>query len=205
MNKRLVLVIFLTLAAITAISVWLVHLSYQPVTFNIKQTDVTSLTVYSSDGKTKAGSLSGSGKLSLKNGKYTVVPAGGNVNTDSIAFTVNGPTTVDIAPGYSGIFLDQLLAPQINTLHALIVAKYPTIATAFDLASGKLYQDGNWYATTLAQKPARGQFGDVYRLVMHKTGDTWTFETKPQLVLAAKDYPKVPHTVLSDINQQTGY
>ena len=204
-TKTARLVLFVLVIAAVGFGFLRYHLSFKTVYIDIKHPGV-SVTIYNSKKK-QVTALPASGKLSLKTGKYSVVPGGTNISTKAIPLTVNETgayLTVD--PGYSQAYLNQLLQGEIGDIKAVITSTYPNAISDFSINTGSLYTYGDWYATTLVQNPpGPGASGDVYRTVLHKVQDKWQVAATPAIALSVKEYPHIPKPVLDSINKQTGY
>lgn len=200
MNRKINLLLLALIVIIGGIMTLNYFQSFKPVYVQIPRAGV-SATVLDAN-KHQVGQLSGSGKLSLRPGKYSVVPGGTNISTTPLPLTVkNDGAYVTVDPGYSGTYLDQLLDSELGSIQAAITAKYPTITQGFTLDRGVLYQYGDWYSALIVQNsPGPGARGDLYRVVLHKTNDTWNIAAGPAIVLSDQDYPDVPKSILSSTN-----
>lgn len=159
-----------------------------------------------SDHDTKIGTFTSPETISLKPGKYYVIPKGKDLDDSQISFTItNEDVSVTVNPGYSAAYLEAKTAAEVDAANTVITTKYPVTATGFSINSGKLYLDGSWYGATLIQKAVQKNNGDVYRLVLHKVDGKWQVAAAPQLVLTLSDNKDIPDTILRDLNRETGY
>jgi hypothetical protein len=154
----------------------------------------------------KVATLSDSGTISLKAGKYYVIPKGKDLDDSQISFEIiDKDVSVNVNPGYSAAYLEAKTAAEVASANTVITSTYPLTSTGFSINSGKLYLDGTWYGATLVQKAVEKNNGDVYRLVLHKVDGKWQVAATPQLVLTIADNKTIPDTILRDLNRQTGY
>jgi hypothetical protein len=88
------------------------------------------------------------------------------------------------------------------TIIGVLTANYPSIKTDYLINSGKLYDQGEWYGTTLTYKGADSMNRDTLRVLMQKKQGIWTLRTTPpQILLSTKEFPDVPKSVLQSINK----
>ncbi len=98
------------------------------------------------------------------------------------------------------------LAVEKAALHATIRVAFPETSNGYIINQGKLFENGNWYGTTivpnLSEEERRLNYVDIYRVVAAKQGGTWKVLTKPpELVLSYKKYPDIPKAILSEVNK----
>ena len=188
--------------------------SFHKVTIDVQKDDLTvdvyqaqpGVDEHDATSGIKQGSVKGRGELNLQQGDYYILPQGKKYDPTEIPFSVNDKdVTIKVNPGYSLEYLAAELVKELPAIKATITAKYPMATSNFQLNDGKLYQDGTWYGTTLAQYAQPGQNGDVYRTVLHKVNGTWQFAAAPELVLSAPLHKDIPESILSDLNSQSGY
>jgi hypothetical protein len=217
-RKNIILFIIAGIIAIALIAggfAYKYFTSFHTVTISIKNPEIT-VDVYQpeeginpEDGTPndkKISSVKGVQKLSLQAGNYYVVPQGEKFDTSQITFQVaDKDISVNVNPGLSATYLSLLLKQELPRINSVIIAKYPIATTNFALNNGKLYKDGTWYGTTLIQHATAGNNGDVYRTILHKVNGVWQFAATPELVLTVPMHKDIPQSVLSDINDQTGY
>ena len=88
------------------------------------------------------------------------------------------------------------------TITSAILMAYPKIATDYVLNQGQLFEEGQWYGTTLTYKGSDTMNRDTLRVLMQKKEGVWILRTTPpQLLLSTKKYPDVPKKVLQAINK----
>ena len=159
-----------------------------------------------SDHDTKVDTLTSPATISLKPGKYYVIPKGKDLDDSQISFEItNKDVSVSVNPGYSAAYLQAKTAAEVAAANTVITTAYPVAKTGFSINSGKLYLDGTWYGATLVQKSQEKNNGDVYRLVLHKVDGKWQVAATPKLVLTLSENKDIPDTILRDLNRETGY
>lgn len=95
----------------------------------------------------------------------------------------------------------QLKAEQ-PTITGVILAAYPKIATDYVINQGQLFEEGQWYGTTLTYKGTDTMNRDTLRLLMQKKQGVWILRTTPpEPLLSAAKYPDAPKKVLQTINK----
>lgn len=100
--------------------------------------------------------------------------------------------------------LDTRLTSELDTISLVIAAEYPQLPTLYAIDRGKLYQAGEWYATTLTYQGSATDNRDTLRLLMQKKDGVWTMRsTPPEPLLTQPSYPDVPKAILQDINKPT--
>jgi len=181
-------------------------------TINIQKTGITA-EVFKRDPNAeestydeKVATLTEPGTITLKSGRYYVIPKGKDLDESQISFDIaDKDVSVNVNPGYSAAYLKAKTAAEVAAANTLITSTYPLTSTGFSINSGKLYLDGSWYGATLIQKAQQKNNGDVYRLVLHKIDGKWQIAATPQLVLTIVDNKNIPDTILRDLNRDTGY
>ncbi|HET6746705.1 MAG TPA: hypothetical protein VFH06_01210 [Candidatus Saccharimonadales bacterium] len=205
MNKRIIITIVIVVALlIAAASVTFYLLSFRNVTFTFKKTDLTA-NIYRSDDtdkKNKLADVKNNETIRLQEGNYAAFASGDNYDRAAVYFSVNkGDATVTIDPSYSDTYLKRALTGELPAIKAALIKAFPFVATSFDINDGKLYKEGEWYATALTQRPADPRDeGDVYYTILKKENDTWTVIGKPSLVLTTVDFKDVPADIIKDAN-----
>lgn len=98
--------------------------------------------------------------------------------------------------------LNNQLDKELETITLVLQSAYPKITTDYTISRGKLYDQGQWYGTTLTYKGTDTYNRDTLRVLMQKKDGIWTLRTTPpELLLSAKKYPDVPKSILQSINQ----
>ena len=145
--------------------------------------------------------LQQSGNISLKDGIYYAIPSGDSVSDESIQIRVSGDkTSFDIKPYYSDSHLASLLVNETTTLHGVIHTTYPT-TTQYVIGTGRLYELGDWYATTLTpQETETNPHPDIHYVILHKTNNTWQVIGKPSLYFTYANNKTIPRDIIKDVN-----
>lgn len=211
MNKKLIIGIVILIGLLTAAGVAYNYFSgFKKALISFEKEGITSAEVYQyspyhaheGDEETKIATLSKSDTLSLKPGKYYVIPKGDTVDDTEIPFTIDDKDiTVSLRPGYSEAYLESVLAKELPTIRSVIESTYSAVSD-FTIETGKLYEDGTWYGTLLVQKVEPKDVGDTYRVVLHKTNGTWKIAAAPRLVLTIPEHKDIPAAILRDLNKQ---
>lgn len=100
------------------------------------------------------------------------------------------------------IDLKKQLEQERTSIIAVLVAAYPKVKTDYAVAQGKLYDKGQWFGTTLTYKGKDDANRDTLRVLMEKKDGKWTLRTTPpQPLLSTVEYPDVPRSILTTINE----
>lgn len=98
--------------------------------------------------------------------------------------------------------LEQKLTVELPGITTVLTAAYPSIKTDYVIEKGQLFDQGQWFGTTLTYQGTDSDNRDTLRVLMQKKKGVWTIRTKPpRILLAAKDFPDVPRSILKKINQ----
>ena len=208
MNKKSIIGIVVAVIAIGIIgSITTYLLSFHTVTFSFDKPDA-HIAIYKSDDKDKKSKLGEITKdtttIRLQEGDYQAIVTDENYDNKPTNFTVkreNSDVSIDIA--FSERYLEVLVERELPTINVAIRAAFPGQINRFSIEKGKLYDEGQWYTTTLIENPLHpSEEGDVYHLVVKKEGDDWKAVGKPTLVLTQSEFKDVPLTVLKEGNRQ---
>lgn len=108
---------------------------------------------------------------------------------------------VHYAPSLSKSELNTQLTTELPTITQALLTAYPAISSLYTINRGALYDQGQWYGTTLIYQGADTDNRDTLRLLMQKKGGTWHLRSlPPRLILSASDFPDVPKTILQSVN-----
>lgn len=146
--------------------------------------------------------------VSLKRGKYVVVSqTGTDYEVQKSTVTLGDkPEKVVINPGYTEQKLNAILNQEAGNTRQVITAALSPSISGFKILPGKMYEKGEWYATTivpnLSAEELRLSYTDTYRVVLHKTNGSWKLATLPELTLSSLTYPDIPKHILADVNKQ---
>jgi hypothetical protein len=208
MNKKLIITIIAVIAIIGIVaSIVAYFLSFHTVTFTFKKSDMQAVIYKADDTEMKnkvAENVKDNGTLHLQEGNYQAVPTGTKYATVSTYFSVNkSDSTVEISSSYSAEYLKSLFKEDLPAINNLITSRFSKVINGFTIQEGELYDEGQWYTTTLTQIPEdiRDE-GDIYHIVLLKENGTWKVIGKPTLVLTKSEYKDVPITILQNANRQ---
>jgi len=110
-----------------------------------------------------------------------------------VASTTPQPVKVD---------LDQLLQTEQPTILGVLTTAYPKISTDYTIDQGKLFDQGEWYGTTLTYRGSDTMNRDTLRVLLQKKQGVWVLRTTPPEPLLSKvEFPEVPKTILDTINK----
>lgn len=205
MNKKpIILASIVILAVIAGIITLSVVLRFHKIT--VSDPHNVSVSLYNSADKDKKtfATITSNTTLSLKDGNYCSVPSSTTYDTAPACFTVQGKAmSVTINPSYSEARLAALLPSEMTATKSVITTAYAAIISQYTLGAGKLYGQGQWYGTTLAQNVSPSDRPDIYRVLLQKSSGTWKIVAYPQISLSKYDYPQIPVDILRDLNKQT--
>ena len=115
--------------------------------------------------------------------------------------TKPSPTPTKTAP-LTKTQLEAKLVEDLPAITAVLTTKYPLIATDYNIEAGKLFDQGQWFGTTLSYKGIDTDNRDTLRVLMQKKDGAWILRTNPpRPLLSQKDFPDVPKDILKKINQ----
>lgn len=202
MNKKIIITTLGLLAATTLVIVLFVWRSFHDATINLKKSDlIVKIYKIENNQQIEQATIEKTATLRLPNGTYSIVPQGSIYDATAIPFAVSGASTsVDVDPSLSTSQLTAILDQEVTAINTVLQARYGNILSSFDQTRGKLYREGQWYATTLAKKVSRSEEPDLYRLIMKKNASKWELVVPPSLSISIKDYPDIPEQIIRDIN-----
>lgn len=98
------------------------------------------------------------------------------------------------------------LKTMLNSEYPIIVDvltnTYPKIATDYIIDRGQLFDDGQWYGTTLRYRGDDTLRRDTLRALLQKKDGVWKLRTTPPVpLLSTHAFPDVPKVILKTINQ----
>ncbi|MBR2741159.1 hypothetical protein IKD98_00125 [Candidatus Saccharibacteria bacterium] len=91
----------------------------------------------------------------------------------------------------------------LKELHSVINQEYGERMSGYQIAEGKLLEDGTWYVTTIYQ-PAKTQWDlptDTYRIILHQESNKWKIVAEPNLVFSYADFPDIPRGIIRSANE----
>ncbi len=150
-----------------------------------------------------ASNISQNTTLKLPKGTYRII-SNQNDDYDKIdqkIYLGDKPYTLDINGVYTENKLNNLLVSEkqsiLNSLHQGL----PSVDRYFVISEGKLFEQGNWYGTTLVSKSTDSSNNDTLRVVLRKQDTRWIVVTNPPQILISKtNSPDTPSNVIKDTN-----
>jgi hypothetical protein len=208
-RNRKTLLAVIGLCAILWLAWYLLSFKSLVVTYkNVSKVEVyKTSSLDAGKGKKPFATLTHSGqKIKLRGGNYTLHYTGnpGYVSRYSAVEVTEKAQAYSINPGYSSERLDEIRKDEEAAIIKAMVAKYPEINTLYKIQPGKLYENGNWYGTTLYYKGTDKYNNDTLRIVLQKVSGAWIVKTVPGIILSTYTYPDVPENVLKDVNALPG-
>ncbi len=105
-------------------------------------------------------------------------------------------------PVISKVDLQKQLLSEQPTITSVLLAAYPKIATDYTVNVGKLFDQGEWFGTTLTYRGSDTANRDTLRVLMQKKQGLWVLRTTPpRPLLSIVDFSDAPKSVLDAINQ----
>lgn len=202
-KKRIIVITLLFIILVIGIVGLFYLASFKSVFFNISKND-TGITIYHENEEIKT--IQESQSIRLKKGTYTVRTTNSKYDNSEISVTIKGSTTqINIVPMLSQAYQNEIIKKEIKSINKVISIAYPKTLKNFTIDTGRIYDEEQWYATTLTHKsPNPSELGDTYKVVLKKINNEWVLQTKPSLYLNKYDYPDIPFEILSNINTQYG-
>ena len=183
-----------------------VSLSYYKsvVYLEIKTTHVDTIEIYRTEFTPKPIiSISPElGKLKLSKGSYYIryVGAEGYADTFKLIQLSERNQQVSYDAPFSSSHLAQILSSESSAIRAAITAAFPNVKS-YQIQSGVLYRNGEWYGTTLRYSGPDIFNADTIRLMAHKNNGVWTVSTtKPDITLSKLLYPSIPDDIIKSVN-----
>lgn len=98
--------------------------------------------------------------------------------------------------------LKEKLQLEMPTILSVMTAAYPKITTDYIVNTGQLFDEGQWFGTTLTYKGTDTDNRDTLRVLLQKKNGVWVLRTTPpRLILSTKELPDVPKSILQTINK----
>lgn len=98
--------------------------------------------------------------------------------------------------------LEKLRDTELPTIKTVITTAYPLVATDYIINKGALFDEGQWYGTTLSYHGKDTLNRDTLRVLLQKKDGVWILRTKPPVpLLSTEAFPDVPKDILKAINQ----
>lgn len=135
-----------------------------------------------------------------------IVIAGGSITYGALTANPAEPSAPkqQSAPSQTPKKIDLVnsLETEKPTIQGVLMAAYPKIGTDYTIVREQLFDKGQWYGALLTYKGTDLDNRDTLRVLMQKKDGAWVLRTTPpQPLLAAKQYPDVPRSVLQSINR----
>lgn len=208
MSKKNIIVIVISVVAIGLIgSLTAYLLSFRTVTFTFDKPDA-KIAVYQANDKEKKYKLGEVTKdattLRLQEGEYQAIVTNEAYDDKPNHFTVTrSDSTVAIDIAFSTRHLESLTESEFATINVKIRETFPRQIDRFTIEKGRMYDEGQWYTTTLIENPLHpSEEGDIYHLVAKKENDTWKVIGRPTLALTQSEFKDVPLFILKEGNRQ---
>ena len=193
---------FITTGIIILASViWSIANTYQNITVDY---DDTYATIYISNETTPARKISPNTAIKVQNGDYLLSAQSGTIQPFQKNITVsNDSTHFTIDPfSFTKEKLQSLYKSEQSKIMNMLTRQYPKIKTDYTIKNDKLYAYGQYFGATLVYNNQKSQNRDTLHVLLVKQGDSWQVATKPPTpIISSLDFPNVPKSVLSEINQ----
>ena len=75
--------------------------------------------------------------------------------------------------------LEQKLTYELPVIKTVLTEAYPKIATDYTMSNGQLFDEGQWYGTTLSYHGSDTLNRDTLRVLMQKKNGVWVIRTAP--------------------------
>lgn len=143
-------------------------------------------------------------EMTLPKGTYQIKISGDQARHELRTLVVqDAPITQTVPISLPDKKLEELRAQDFSAIQQVVLERYPTLLSLYTFNDGKLYDRGQWYATTLTYKGSDTENRDTLRLVAEKQAGQWKLITTSIRPLVSRlTYPSIPRPVLDDINRQ---
>jgi len=206
-NRRIIFIVSVFIVFVISLFTYVSYLnSQQYVTLVFSNVSKITLDkIGSQNGASSVGVVvrGSDKKIKISKGDYLLnYSANNGFASDSFTLPVGDtPVTKTINPDYSTEKYSSVLSQEKPTIDSVLFSKYPNLASLYDIQTGKLYEKGNWYATTLLYKGDDYFNYDTLRVVMEKENNQWVIKTDPpDINLDSLTYPNIPIEILKDVN-----
>ena len=219
MNKKVIILIFTTIAIIVA---GIIYSSYMNSTFSLKisfdnsqvesvkiikhtkKDGVTSDDIFieniESNKPVRIPNQSATDKKSDNSLSFTVDYTGnGDYASGSESIPNERSVTIEIKPDYSEEKYKTLLDENIDSIKQVLLEKYPK-ADEYSMDAGKMTEYGEYYCTKLIYKGTYSNDSDDLRVVFQQKEGKWQVVAEPSIILTQKNNPDVPFKILSIAN-----
>lgn len=209
--RKVIIAVILFLIIAIPVVIYVNYLnSIQKVTITFDTAYIKKVDIHNGDATTGTSGVLGSLNQTVENGKqitvkkgtYTLKPVGDNLKETTMKLVVGDtPVTQNVTADYSEKYLASVLPAELPLILASLDRDSPDLKNLYSLNEGKLYGHGEWFGSTLNYIGTESLRRDNLRFVMKKVDNNWILITNPpQITLSAKQYPQIPHDVLSKVN-----
>lgn len=201
MKKQIIALGVLFLVIVGGISIISYMRSFHKVTLTLSQR-VTEATLYKrADKDQQITTIKQTGDVSLQAGNYYIVPKGETISDSPIGFEVKDSDVMfNVTPELSESYIAQKLKEEEPLISTVLLKDFP-VASDYIVQSGKLFNDGDWYAGVLRQKNDLRAEADWYRFIAHKENNQWKIIYRPTLVVTKNNFNSVPSNVIDGANK----
>ena len=195
------MIVLLVIFAVCAMGIGFAvdFLQYKTLSFDLKGEGYT-VEIRNDPSDSVVTTLTKSGDVRLKPGKYYYVSVGSGISDKEAPLTVTDGKVVTVDPPYSDARLDELALQEGPAILSLLTSTYPQIPAHYTPEQLSLFKRGDWGAGYLVQVVDPRQAPDVYRYVVQKEGGKWKVVAPPQLTISKYIYPSIPEDILDSIN-----
>ena len=208
MNRRKAFILGIPLVLAVIIAAFVANYFSTTTLYTIRYTHVKKVeiieVVSNGSGKTVAEIKNSGESVRLPNSsRFTARYTGENGYATGMQDLSSDDTSPTIVPDYSASKYASLISTELPKAKQAILALYPAAESIFSLTSGVMREQGKWMVVLLKFKGEYSLNSDNLRILLEKQGTSWTVVTKPDIILTAIHYPKLPVSVLSWANEQT--
>lgn len=105
-------------------------------------------------------------------------------------------------PTLTALELQDLLVAELPAITLAFNQAFPTASEQYTIDQGRLYEQGQWYGTTLTYKGTDQANRDTLRVILQKKDGRWTVKTNPpQPLLNKQELSDVPVAIIQSLNQ----
>lgn len=208
-QKRYIVISIVALIAVSLLG-WVMYFlkEHQNVTFKISYANASVVISETQDRAQKFATLQNNSSLWLNRKTYFVFFENSELSHEAVPVKIEGSTsTITLDPSFSEEKLKDMLKTEQKTISTKLEQSI-TATTPYTPDAGKLYHQGEWYATSIpiykdsSSDPEIGNPDDVdiYYVVLKKEGTSWKLAAKPTLILTKPDNPNIPDYIIKALN-----
>lgn len=203
MIKRIIIFIGVAIISIIIICLLIGNIGanyIHEVTFKTSKSGL-AVEIYGSD-KNKIGSFnSAEYKMSLKDGDYYyAIKTIGYIDTKTNFKMAGEAKVVNIKAIHTPNYLSEQYEDQKDEILAVINSTYKSTIKNYDILSGQLFGEGDWFGAIIKRKIDSRDATDLYRIIMHKEDNKWVMVHYPEIVITKTSFPSVPSDVVEAVN-----